>query len=40
MLQHLPGDDLAGVLQQHRQELEGLALEPDADARPMQFSSL
>jgi hypothetical protein len=32
-------DDLAGVLEQHRQDLEGLLLKPDLQAALAQFAS-
>src|SRR4029077_8746003 len=38
-LKFLASYDLAGVFQQHRQDLKGLLLKPDAQAVPAQFAS-
>ena len=38
LLKFLATDDLAGVLEQHRQELEGLLLKPDPQAALAQFA--
>ena len=39
LLKFLATDDLAGVLEQHRQNLEGLLLKPDSQAALAQFAS-
>ena len=39
LLKFLAADDLAGVLEQHRQDLEGLLLKPDSQAALAQFAS-
>src|SRR5262245_1790868 len=39
LLKFLATDDLAGVLEQRHQDLEGLLLEPDSDAALAQFAS-
>ena len=39
LLKFLATDDLAGVLEQHRQDLEGLLLKPDSQAALAQFAS-
>jgi hypothetical protein len=39
LLKFLATDDLAGVLEQHRQDPEGLFLEPDSQAALAQFAS-
>jgi len=39
LLKFLATDDLAGVLEQHRQDLEGLFLKPDSQAALAQFAS-
>ena len=38
LLQFLAADDLAGVLEQHRQDLEGLLLKPDSQAALAQLA--
>jgi hypothetical protein len=39
-LQVLAGDNLSGMFEQNREDLEGLRLNPDADARPAEFPGL
>jgi hypothetical protein len=39
LLKVFASDDLAGVLEQHRQDLEGLLLQPDLQAALAQFAS-
>ena len=38
LLQFLAADDLAGMLEQHRQDLEGLLLKPDSQTAFAQFA--
>ena len=40
LLQGFPRDNLAGMLKQHGQQLEGLTLQPYPDSRPIEFTGL